>query len=129
MALLPEGGVLGAVAGIVAGVLVLRRRWSSDNKLIATEQAETSFQLVLQRRLDATLQALDALQREHNAVQLELGSLRERVNTQARELVVKSNRIRRLERKLNIYIESEHGELDDAPRDESGQPKPRGPPP
>lgn len=91
----PQGGILGLVAAIVGGVLYLRRRVSNDNKVIATDSAETLFITRLQEELEKTRLTLDRVYTERNALMVQIGGLQERVRLQ-------DERIRQLERKLGI---------------------------
>lgn len=111
---LPEGGIAGAVVAVVGAVLWLRRKLSSDNKVIAADKGETNFLAALQVRLDAVQTHLDAVQIERNSLAAEVGGLRAEVAYLNRADMQNHARIIVLERRLRI-TNSSLGNLDESP--------------
>lgn len=99
---IPEGGIAGVVMAVIAGVLWLRRRLSSDNKIIASDKAETQFIESLQQELVKARAALEAVYKERNDLLAEVGGLRVKVEFLTKEDLLKEERIKKLERKLGI---------------------------
>lgn len=106
-----DGGILGAVITIVGAIFWARRKWSSDTKAVEADKGEVKLIDRLSEKLTEADKALTLAYTERNALSIEVGGLRAKVQYLEAEDSRNKSRIAALERKLGLNFDTTPGKL------------------
>lgn len=106
----PEA-LVGGIAALISAIFVVRKKWAFDSHAIQTDKVEVKFYNQLSEELERTRTDLNEISKERNTLMLEVGMLRSQVEFLKRENSYQERRIKALEHKLGIRLDTGLGDI------------------